>query len=95
MTFFGCAAPTGEDGDDAPEEPTGATANALAADITVYGDNVLTKPWSNWSWNSDVSLTDTSGTRMGGTGSQIKTTLKQAWGALSFGRTTGDLPTST
>ena len=95
-SLAGCASETDDDSDDgAPVEPTGVTANALAADITVYGDGALTKPWSNWGWSTDVSMGDTTSPRTSGSASQMKITMKNAWGALALARTAGDLPTAT
>lgn len=97
--FFGCAAPTSDTGDEnaeAPVESTGTTANALAADLTVYTDAVLAQPWQNWGWSSTVNTNDTTAPLVAaGSRSQIKTTLTNAWGALSLARTTGDVPTAT
>jgi predicted esterase len=97
LGFLGCAAPsdTSDDAEGAPVESTGTTANALAADVTVYGDAVLTQPWQNWGWSSTVNTNDTTAPLASGSKSQLKTTLTNAWGALSLARTSGDLPTAT
>lgn len=96
LGFFGCAAPTGDERQkEAPVEPTAKTAGALAADIVVYGDAVLTQPWQNWGWSSAVVVDDATAPLASGSKTQIKTTLSGAWGALSLARSTGDLPSAT
>lgn len=93
--FYGCAAPAADESEEAPVEATAKTANALAADIVVYGDAVLTQPWQNWGWSSTVVVNDASTPLTSGSRSQIKTTLDGAWGALSLARTSGDLDSAT
>ena len=95
--FLHCAAPTSDTGNEAeaPVESTGTTANALAADVSVYGDAVLSQSWANWGWSTTVSTNDATAPLTSGSKSQIKTTLTNAWGALSLARTSGDLPTAT
>lgn len=89
--MLGCGAPAEEETNDAPTEATGRAANALAADITVFGDAALTQPWQNWGWSSTVTTTDTTSPLASGSKSQIKATLTGAWGAVSLARTSGDL----
>lgn len=93
MAFSGCAAPSADDSEEAPVESTAKTANALAADITVYGDAVLTQPWQNWGWSATVNLNDGTAPLAAGSKSQIKAKIDSAWGALSLARTSGDLET--
>jgi predicted esterase len=95
--IFGCAASsdTSDTTEEAPVESIGKASNALAADITVYGDAVLTQPWQSWSWSTTVNVNDTTAPLASGSKSQIKTTLTNPWGALSLARSSGDLPTAT
>src|SRR4051794_22526301 len=81
--LLGCAAREHEERPQAPVESTAKSADALAANITVFDDAALTQPWENWGWSSTVETND-----------RIKTTLSDAWGALSLARSTGDLPTA-
>lgn len=91
---LGCGVGGGESqGQQAPVENTSVAADALAADIAVYDDTVLTQPWQNWGWSSAVTFDDASASASGSK-SHIKTTLVADWGALSLARASGDLPTA-
>lgn len=92
----GCAL-EGEDPTTSAEEssegsPVESVAQGLATDQSLYSNASLASPWQSWSWSSSVALASTDAPLRSGSTSQIKTTVQNAYGALSLARPAGDLP---
>lgn len=81
----GCALES-ESGDE-----TASVAEALAVDTAIYSNSSLSAPWQSWGWSSSVSFGNTDAPLRASSTSQIKTTIQNAWGALSLAHAPGDL----